>query len=217
MTLTPTKPSSLYQIALEAHEIDGELAIALDLSASDTPEDQQQAEQLISQLLERAGQNSGLLKQKANAICHVHEALLGKAEFLRKSAEERLAKAAAEERAAERLLDYLVRTLSALNPGQKKFELPEYTVSSRRTESVDIAETAFIPLEYKRGELRIKFPHGDDAMQELISTIRELPFSDDTQIDFNATPSKTAIKAAIKLGEQIPGATLKTNTNWSIK
>ena len=225
MTLTPNRPAapSLYELALDSQEIDGELAIALDKASSEDPEEQQEAEDLITALLQRANTNQRLLHQKANSICYVRELLQGKADFLRKSAAERLAKAEAEERAAERLLGYLTRCLSALNPGQTKFDLPEYTVSARNSEAVE-ANNELLPASCKRYEVKVKLAAGHaEAADQLIAVVQEAVrdlFSlgdDECSIVINAAPDKAAIKALLKDGETIPGAHLIKRTSWSIK
>lgn len=210
----PTSTPSLYQIALDSQLVDGEMAIAFGLASSEDPEEQARAEELISSLLQRASGNSALLKQKANAICHVHESLLGKAAHLRQIAADRLAKAEAEEKAAERLLKYLTYCLSALNPGQSKFELPEYTVASRKSEAVAFHDEDRLPDQYKQVEIKLKIPAGNAELAA--STIEALHASGQAP-DVRSTPDKARIKADLKALIEVPGAHLKRRTSWSIK
>lgn len=165
MTIAPTAapdtaPASLYQIALEAQAIDGELAIAMASATSDDPEEAEQAEALITGLLQRASANTAALKQKANAICAAIEALRGRAAYLKQQAISRAEKSKADEVAAERLLTYLVRTMTAINPGQTKFSLPDFTLSSRRSESLVIEPDASLPANLCRHEITVKVPAG---------------------------------------------------------
>lgn len=218
---TASKGSTLYHLTLETQTIDGELALALEKAGSDDPEEQAEAEALIQGLLRRASATSELVQQKANAICHVREALLGKAAFLRQAAAERLAKAEAEERAAQRLSDSLIRCLTTLNPGQKKFPLPEYTISSRTTTSVDVDTVNAIPPQYLRHEIKIRLqPEGHDSLGALLQAINAATATapDGTcDVALTSSPSKTALKDALKSGEQIDGARLQTNQHWTIK
>jgi len=224
MTLTPTKPkTSLYELTLEVQEVDGQLALALDLANSDDPEQQEQAQALIAQLLEKAADNQAVLHRKANAICHVHESLLAKAAHLRQVAADRLEKAAAEERAAERLLDYLTKCLSALNPGQKKFALPEFIVASRPSEAVEV-DPDLVPDSLKRYELKVKLQPGhaeaaDQLLAVVTETIRDLYELPPSAYEVSCTnaPDKAAIKAHLKAGDPVAGARLDKRTNWSIK
>lgn len=225
MTLSPARPAaqSLYQLALQSQEVDGQLAIAFDLVTSDDPEQQQEAERLISSLLEQANTSQALLHQKANAICHVHESLLARAEHLSQIAADRAAKAAADKRAAERLKDYLSRCLTALHPGQRKFELPEFTVASRASEAIE-ADPELVPPSLQRSEIRIKITSGHaEAVDQLLSVVTEtlrdlyaLP-GDAYEVSYSSSPDKAAIKAAIKAGEPVIGARLDKRTSWSIK
>jgi hypothetical protein len=224
MTLTPTKPkASLYELTLEVQEVDGRLALALDLANSDDPEQQEQAQALITELLEKAADNQAVLHRKANAICHVHESLLAKAAHLRQVAADRLEKAAAEERAAERLLDYLTRCLTALNPGQKKFPLPEFTVASRPSEAVEV-DPELVPDSLKRFEVKLKLQPGhaeaaDQITAVITETLRDLYEIAPSEYELvcNSAPDKAAIKAQLKAGDPVAGARLDKRINWSIK
>lgn len=224
-TLSAPKASpSLYELTLDSQEIDGQLAIALDKAGSEDPEQQAEAEALITSLLETANTNQKLLARKANGICAVREMLLGKANYLRKSAAERIAKAEAEERAAQRLEDYLLKCLQVLHPGQTKFELPEYTISSRSSEAVELSEGLDAPKltpTYQRCKVEIAFADGAAAAApEFLSTIQEMALAINGTVVFKdpeISPDKTAIKAAIKAGTPVPGAQLVKRRNWSIK
>jgi len=222
MAIAPSKPSSLYELSLEVQEVDGQLALALDLANSDDPEQQEQAQTLINELLERASDNQAVLHRKANAICHVHESLLAKAAHLRQVAADRLEKAAAEERAAGRLLDYLTKCLSALNPGQKKFALPEFVVASRPSEAVETGPE--LPAEFKRFEIKIKLQAGlheaaDQALAEITELLRDRLEIDPSRYEIKVVPAddKSGLKPLLKAGQAIAGARLVKTDNWSIK
>lgn len=223
MTLSPSKTQSLYELSLEVQEVDGQLALALDLANSDDPERQAEAEALIESLLKQSADNQAVLHRKANAICHVHESLLAKAAHLRRVAADRIAKAEAEERAAERLCQYLSRCLSALNPGQTKFALPEFTVSSRKSEAVEV-DPDLCPDSLKRHEIKVKLQPGNpEAADQLVAVITEtirdlyeLPPSA-YEIGCTSAPDKAAIKAQLKAGDPVAGARLDRRTSWSIK
>lgn len=229
MTIAPSKPKtstpSLYQVTLESQEIDGELAIALAKASSEDPEEQAEAEALITSLLERANESQRMLLRKANGICQIREMLLGKAEYLRKGAAERLAKAEAEERAAQRLEDYLLRCLQVLHPGQTKFELPEFTIGSRSSEAVEVDPDEILPAEFTRVKLELKLTGvgsaSAESVQELIrdhiEEALELPGGTYQLSELSIAPDKTAIKDAIKEGATIPGARLVKRRSWSIK
>jgi hypothetical protein len=221
MTATTPK-TSLYSLTIQQQEIDGELAIAMAKLTSGDEAEQAEADEMIAALLQRASQAGDLLAQKANAICHIREGLLAKASYLREVSADRLEKAQSEEKAAERLLEYLVRCLSALHPGQKKFALPEYTVSSRPSEKVEVDEED-LPDEYKRFEIKIKLSTGfHEAVEPLIAAVTYtlaqleiLPHFFDVSV--SSVADKAALKPLLASGEEVPGAGLMKRTNWSIK
>jgi hypothetical protein len=221
--------TSLYSLALESQAIDGELAIALAKLESEDPDEQAEAEQLVTGLLERAAGTQGLIERKASAICHIYEGLVGRAAYLRGVAAARAEQAAAEERNAERLLTYLARTLSALHPGQKKFTLPEHTVASRSSEGVvidpdDFSANAQNP--YCRTEVTVKLAAGTKQVEaadnlvaaatELLRDVSQLGLGD-FEIRVKHDPDKASIKKALKAGASIAGADLEKRLLWSIK
>lgn len=216
--------TSLYALTLEAQEVDGQLAIAFDKATSSDPEEQAEAEQLITDLMQRASGNTALLMQKANAICHIHESMLGKAGFLRKSAAERIAKADAEEKAAERLLSYLTRCLTALNPGQKSFSLPEYTLNSRKSTAleIDLDDNEKIPAELQRHEIKVRFQpeaHADfEAVTKLVvHTLEQSLERGFCDVSTASVPDKPLIRATLKAGGAVPGAKLVDQRTWHVK
>jgi hypothetical protein len=221
--MTTTAKPSLYSLTLESQEIDGELAIAMAKLTSGDEAEQQEAEAMITALLERSADTSNLLNQKANAICHIHEALLGKAAYLRQVAADRLAKAEDEEKAAENLLHYLTRMLALRNPGQSKFALAEYTVKRSTSQAVETDDSA-VPPEHCRFEIKVKLDTGhQEAADQVVAVVTEalrdqleLPAS---AYDISVKPSadKTGLKSLLAGGMQIPGAQLVSRTRWSVK
>lgn len=215
MTIAPAKPqpASLYQLTLDSQEIDGELSIVLAKASSEDPDEQAEAEVMLESLLLRANTNQSLLLSKANGICRAREALLGKATYLRNAAADRVAKAEAEERAAQRLEDYLLRCLQALHPGQNKFKLPDFTISSRPSEAIEVDEDALaeIPVDLTRTTIEIKLTgaasaHGQDLEEAINAFLEAAPLQaidrpiPKRQISADKTAIKAVIKAAIKEG-----------------
>lgn len=232
MTIAPSTEASspsLYSLALESQVIDGELAIALAKLESEDPDEQAEAEQLVTGLLERAAGTQGLIERKASAICHIYEGMLGRAAYLRSAAATRVERAAAEERNAERLLAYLTHTLSTLHPGQKKFTLPEHTIASRRSEGVAIDPDDFrtdSANPYCRTKITVKLTAGSKQVEaadnlvaattELLRDVAELGLGD-FEIQVEHEPDKASLKKALKAGASIAGAVLEQRVNWNIK
>ncbi|MEB3256357.1 MAG: hypothetical protein VKJ05_08215 [Synechococcaceae cyanobacterium] len=212
---------SLYALTIEAQQVDGQLAIAFEMATSDDPLQQEQAEALITSLLQDSHHHQGLLLQKANAIGRVHEALLGKARFLRQSAADRLARAEREERGAERLLHYLSRCLCALHPGQRSFSLPEYTLRSRQSSAIAIDDDARIPAELCRHEIRIRVaPEAHGALTPLLEAISAAAAANPAsscEVQTSSCPDKAAIRQACLNGQSVAGARLESRLHWSLQ
>jgi hypothetical protein len=177
---------SLYALGIQTQYIDGELALAAELLGSDDPEQEETAIRLVEQYLEAQAHTAALLESKADNICRYIDHLQAVAKF-RKEQSIRLAElAAADEKRAQSLTDYMLKVLTALRPEARNFSLPTHELRSRRSEAVEIDDEELIP---------------DDLFKS--KTTR--------------TPDKTAIKAALKGGQEIVGARLVQRTNWSIK
>jgi hypothetical protein len=221
-----SKPT-LYAVTLEAKEIDGELAIALDLIDSDDDAERQQGEELVEALLSRAASNSQALSAKADSICGIYEQLMAKAEYLKEVARARAEQAKRQERSATSLLGYLTRCLTLVNPGQKSFSFAEHELEGRSSEAVSIlteedGTAAAVPLDYCRHTFTIKMPSGStpEQVDAMTNSIQEfvtdfLPAGSTLKIA--AEEDKTAIKAALKATPgSVSGAVLQKNINWKV-
>lgn len=151
------------------------------------PETEGVAQGLIESYLAAQETNLLALTAKADNICRYIDHLVASADFRATQARRLKELADADHRRAEALKSYMLSVLTALHPGQTKFSLPTHELRSRTSQSVVITDPEAIPDSLLRTR-----------------TVTE--------------PDKAAIKAALKLGtEDIPGATLKTTTNWQIK
>jgi hypothetical protein len=181
--------SSLYALAIQVKDIDGEIALAAELLESDDPAERETAANLIEEFLVAAHHSRGLLLDKADRVAGYVDHLRGIAQFRKAEAERLAALAAADARRAESLTSYLINVLTKLNPGATKFSLPTHEISSRRSTKVVIDDEDLIP----------------EAFRKQPPERRDMP------------PVKADIKAAIAGGTAVPGACLQTNTSWSIK
>jgi hypothetical protein len=177
----------LYHLGLQAQEISGEIALALELIDSEDIEERETGEALIQQYFAAKGE----VETKADNYCFVIQNVLrDRARFRKEQAKreyERLVSLAeSDERKADRMERLLIDVLTKLDPGQSRFDLPRYRISSRSSTSVEITDEDLIP---------------EDMLRAKTTT----------------APDKTLIKQAIQSGQDIPGAQLKTNTNWTIK
>lgn len=140
-----TGGTSLYALGIQAQVIDGELALAAELLDTDDPAQEQTAIALIEQYLEAAQHTKSALADKADNICRYIDHLQAVAQF-RKDQAKRLADlAAADQRRAQSLTDYMLKVLTGLHPTESKFSLPTHELRSRRSESVEIDDEGLIP------------------------------------------------------------------------
>lgn len=181
--------SSLYALAIQVQDIDGEIALAAELLESEDPAERETAVALIEQFLVAAEHSRGLLLDKADRVAGYIDHLRAVAQFRKTESERLAALAAADARRAESLTSYLINVLTKLNPGATKFSLPTHEIRSCSRTKVLIEDEDLIPEDFrKKPPARSEMP-----------------------------PVKRDIQAAIAAGKAVPGASLQTNTSWSIK
>ena len=143
--LTTGSPTSLYHLGLQAQEISGEIALALELIDSEDIEERETGEALIQQYFAAKGE----VQTKADNYCFVIQNVLrDRARFRKEQAKreyERLVSLAeSDERKADRMERLLIDVLTKLDPGQSRFDLPRYRISSRSSTSVEITDDATV-------------------------------------------------------------------------
>lgn len=152
--------SSLFHLAMEAQEIDGELAIAVAQLSSDDPEEAAQAEDLIQGILERANTNQQALLDKANQMAFVAKALQNRADYFKQEQKRFKEKSDQDQTDSERLMRYMVRALAALHPGKTEFRLAQFDLKSRQSETTEVISEDSIPADLCRHTITIDVPSG---------------------------------------------------------
>jgi len=231
--MTTTIPSAkiakpgraLYGLALDAQQIDGEMAIALGMISSDSEEDRAEGESLLQMILEAASENQEAIVAKSDQLLEMAEWLQARAAHLKATAKSRREEAAREEEAAGSLIARVAAVLSSLNPGQTSFALSEHTLASRKTTSVDVAAPGDVPDAYSRLELTVKIdaPGGSTNHQFVVDLITQTLEHQGVpcEITWAKTPDKRVIATALKAEEPDPAlasaATLVEGRSWTIK
>lgn len=136
---------SLYALGIQTQYIDGELALAAELLGSDDPEQEETAIRLVEQYLEAQAHTAALLESKADNICRYIDHLSAVARFRKEQAQRLADLAAADERRAQQLTDYMLKVLTTLQPGASKFSLPTHELRSRKSEALEIDDEDLIP------------------------------------------------------------------------
>jgi hypothetical protein len=188
-TMQTTEKPSLYGLALTEQETQSRIAALAELLESDDADEQANAIKALEAELLAEEHVREALNAKADAYCWVVDQLRGQAAW-RKEQSRRLAElAAADEAKAERLQNTLVRVLSALQPDSTSFELPSHRISSRRSTVAECQDSEQEPLDLPEQFVRVKHTYSAD---------------------------KTAIKEALKAGQEVPGWGLVERRSWRI-
>lgn len=181
--------TSLFALTSEALLVQSRIDHAAEGLFSDDPAEVAQATADLEALIASEADNRKALEAKADAWCWVIDHLRAQADTQREHSK-RLAELAADaEHRAQVLQDRLTDALERINPDATTWPLPEHKLTSRRTESVEI-DADVLPADLPDGLYRVKTTYSAD---------------------------KTAIKAAIKAGQEVPGAQLVTRRSWSIR
>lgn len=181
--------TSLYSLTSEALLVQSRIDHAAELLFSDDPAEVAQATADLEALIASEADNRKALEAKADAWCWLIDHLRAQAASQREHSR-RLAELAADaEHRAQVLQDRLTDALQRVNPDATSWSLPEHKLTSRRTVSVEIDHDVS-PADLPTGLYRVKTTYSAD---------------------------KTAIKAAITAGQQVPGASLVERRSWTIK
>ena len=152
---------SLFHLAMEAQEIDGELAIAVAQLSSEDPEEVTAAEELVSSILQRANTSQQALYDKVNQVAFVIKALENRATYFKQQAKTYKEKSDRDQADSDRLLRSTVKILAILHPGKKDFHLPGYDLCSRQGDSTEIVDDQQVPPDLCRHEITIEIPTGN--------------------------------------------------------
>jgi hypothetical protein len=181
--------TSLFALTGDALLLQHQIDNAAERLFSEDPADVAAATEALEQLITAEAGNRAALTAKADAWCWVIDQLRSQAAARREHADRLRELADQAARRAETLQEQLVAALQRVDPDATKWELAEHRLTSRATTSVEI-DSDVAP---------------DDLPMQFIRTRT------------TTSADKTAIAAALKAGETVPGCALTSRRSWSIK
>jgi hypothetical protein len=194
MTATTTRPAAteqpanLYALTGEAYRLEAAIAEAAEGLCSDDSEMAAAATAELEALLAIGEGTRDALQAKADAWCWVIDRLRDQAASRKAHAARLMALAQADERKADTMLDKLTDRLLFLDPAATKFDLPSHQLRSTKVTTVEI---------------------DDDLLAEDLPAEYQRTKTT-TQID------RTALKAALKAGSVVKGASLLEHRCWRL-
>ena len=177
---------SLYGLSEEAIRLETQIREAAESLFSDDPAEVEAARLELEGLLSEESNTREALQRKADAWCWVIDRCRATAAERKAHAQRLRELAAADEAKADKLQDQLVALLLRTQPDATTFELPDHKITSRKSEAVEL--------------------HPDTCLVDLPTDC----------IRIKREADKTAIKAALKAGREVPGAQLITRRSWRI-
>jgi len=194
MTATTTRPAAteqpanLYSLTLDAYRLEAAITEAAEGLVSDDPEVAAAATAELEALLATGEGAMDALQAKADAWCWVIDRLRDQAASRKAHAARLMALAQADERKAEAMLDRLTDRLLFLSPGETKFDLPSHQLRSTKVTTVEI---------------------DDDLLPE------DLP-AEYQRSKTTTMVDRVALKAALKGGAVVKGASLLEHRSWRL-
>ena len=188
MTATAEQRSNLYALTGDAYRLEAAIAEAAEGLVSDDPAVAAAATAELEALLAAGESAKEALLAKADAWCWVIDRLRDQAALRRAHAARLTALAQGDERKADTMLSKLVAQLLFLDPAATKFGLPSHLIKSTPVTTVEI---------------------NDDVLPE------NLP----KQYQRNVTTTSVdcmALKAALKAGTVVKGASLLKYRSWKL-
>jgi hypothetical protein len=183
-----TRPTNLYALTCEAYHLEVAITEAAEGLVSDDPQVVTAATAELEALLAAGEGAKDALLAKADSWCWVIDRLRDQASSRKAHAARLTALAQADERKADTMLDKLTDRLLFLDPAATKFDLPSHKLQSTKVVSVEI---------------------DDDLLPEDLPAEYQRTKTT-TQID------RTALKAALKGGAVVKGASLLEYRSWRL-
>jgi len=194
MTATTTRPAAteqpanLYSLTLDAYRLEAAISEAAEGLVSDDPAVAAAATAELEALLATGENAMDALQAKADAWCWVIDRLRDQAASRKAHAARLMALAQVDERKAETMLDKLTDRLLFLDPAATKFDLPTHQLHSTKVTSVEI---------------------DDDLLPE------DLP-AEYQRSKTTTMVDRVALKAALKGGVVVKGASLLEHRSWRL-
>jgi hypothetical protein len=182
------KPSNLYALTCDAYHLEVAITEAAEGLVSDDPQVVAAAEAELEALIAAGEGAKDALLAKADSWCWVIDRLRDQAASRKAHAARLVALAQADERKADTMLDKLTDRLLFLDPAATKFDLPSHQLKSTKVSTVEIDDDLL--------------PEDLPAKYQRTKTT--------TQID------RAALKAALKGGAEVKGASLLEYRSWRL-
>jgi hypothetical protein len=179
--------TTLFDLTGEALHLQRQINESAELLFSDDPDEAAAATAELEALIAFESGNRRALESKADAWCWVIDHMRAQAAARAMHAQRLKDLATSAEQQADALQERLIAALQKVGPDETTWELPEHKITSRRSQAVDLACSAWnLPEQFQR-------------------------------VKTTVTADKTALAAALKQGQQIEGAALVERRSWSIK
>jgi hypothetical protein len=194
MTATTTRPAAteqpanLYGLTCDAYRLEVAITEAAEGLVSDDPAVVAAAEAELEALIAAGEGAKDALLAKADSWCWVIDRLRDQAASRREHAARLVLLAQADERKADTMLDRLTDRLLFLDPAATKFDLPTHQLRSTKVTSVEI---------------------DDDLLPE------DLP-AEYQRTKTTTMVDRVALKAALKGGAVVKGASLLEHRSWRL-
>jgi hypothetical protein len=182
------QPTNLYALTGEAYRLGAAIAEAAEGLVSDDPAVAAAATAELEALLASGESTKDALLAKADAWCWVIDRLRDQAASRKAHAARLVLLAQADERKADTMLDKLTDRLLFLDPAETKFDLPTHQLRSTKVVSVEI---------------------DDDLLPE------DLP-AEYQRTKTTTMVDRVALKAALKGGAVVKGASLLEHRSWRL-
>ena len=182
------QPANLYSLTIDAYRLEAAISEAAEGLVSDDPAVAAAATAELEALLATGEGAMDALQAKADAWCWVIDRLRDQSASRKAHAARLMALAQTDERRADTMLDRLTDRLLFLDPAATKFDLPTHQLRSTKVTSVEI---------------------DDDLLPE------DLP-AEYQRTKTTTMVDRVALKAALKGGAVVKGASLLEHRSWRL-
>lgn len=181
-------PDTLFALTGAALSLQRQIDATAEQLFSDDPDEVAIATTTLESLISAEADSRQAIASKADAWCWVIDSLRAQAIARREHAARLADLASTAEHQAEVLQERLIHALQCVDPDATSWKLPEHTLSSRKVTSIELDP------DLDAADLPLQFQ----------------------RVKTTTSADKTALKAALLLGQEIPGVTLSERRSWRI-
>jgi len=195
--------------------IENELMLKAQIAEGVSEEERVELAEQLREVTEHIKRLTEELLKKTDNVAHVIRHIADGRELVHRERDRLKTKEQAYEHAEKWLRDYTVSVMRQNN--MKRIKTPMNTLFLRDTEAVEVTDATALDPQYLNAEIKLPYALWREIIAILQQVAPQSLLSEATQARVKTEPVLTAIRQAIKAGEDVEGADLRLNTHLVLR